>query len=575
MANTNKLLSDDPAILAGALQDAINTHASSDRVEAAKTGLAYYAGRHEILDNRIFYIDGDGHVREDKYSTNTRIPHPFLTELIDQKTTYLLANPVKLSTGDDAAFQEHIDEYIDETFQVTLQTLLSGAAKKGAEYLFARTTSEDKLTFQTASSISTFPVFNEDFEVERIVRSYSVPGVTNESGVAVTVVRAEVWTKDEVYFFVSKNGERFRPDPAVEMNPRKHVIAHVLDDDGAKTDEVIGRGYGVLPFFRLSNNESESTDLAPVKTIIDDYDLMNAYLSNNLQDFADVLYVVKGYPGNDLNELKQNLRTKKIASVDSEGGVDVRTVEIPVEGRTRKMDIDRENIYRFGMGFDSTQVGDGNITNVVIKSRYALLNMKASKSETRLRAALRWVSRMITDDIERRTGKKFDPNEISFEFERDQLVSATDDAQVEMTLAQAQAIKLNTILAAAARIDDQTTLQLIAETLGVDWEAIQKALAEDGVEPLDPTASGADPLAPAPGEGAPAQNEGVPTVTEATDIAEEVKGAPLNGAQTKALRETLADLKAGNLTRGQALQIIMRSLSLSREDAAAIIDGTE
>ncbi len=52
------------------------------------------------------------------------------------------------------------------------------------------------------------------------------------------------------------------------------------------------------------------------------------------------------------------------------------------------MEIDKENIYKFGMAFDSTQVGDGNITNIVIKARYTLLNMKANKTEARLRALL-------------------------------------------------------------------------------------------------------------------------------------------------------------------------------------------
>jgi hypothetical protein len=72
--------------------------------------------------------------------------------------------------------------------------------------------------------------------------------------------------------------------------------------------------------------------------------------------------------------------------VSESGGIDVITTNIPVEARKAKLDIDKEAIYKFGMGFDSSQTGDGNITNVVIKSRYSLLDLKCNKVEVRLRA---------------------------------------------------------------------------------------------------------------------------------------------------------------------------------------------
>ena len=40
------------------------------------------------------------------------------------------------------------------------------------------------------------------------------------------------------------------------------------------------------------------------------------------------------------------------------------------------------------MGFDPTKVGDGNITNVVIQSRYTLLDLKANALEKRLKIGI-------------------------------------------------------------------------------------------------------------------------------------------------------------------------------------------
>lgn len=506
MATVNKLLSDDPAVIASGLKPAIANDTRSAAKAAASLGEDYYNAKHEILDNRIFYYTDAGHLVEDKHAANVRIPHPFLTELIDQKVSYLLSNPVEFDTGDDVKLKDHLTEYIDEDFQLALQNLLSGASQKGAEYLFARTTADDKLTFQVADMRQTFPVYNAENTVERIVRSYIVPGATDDTGAEKKVARAEVWDSEKVWFFESEYDRPFVLDDAVAVNPRPHVIAHVIDDNG-ETVGTVGRGYGRIPFYRHSNNTKEVSDLAPVKAIIDDYDLMNAFLSNNLQDFTDALYVVSGYPGQDLDALRTNLKAKKAVAVAEGGNVDIKTVNVPVEGRARKMEIDKENIYKFGMGFDSSQVGDGNVTNVVIKSRYALLNMKAAKAEALLRSTLRWAITLIIDDINRRFGTSFKPHAVKFTFNRDQLVSATDDAQVEFTKAQTTAIVVNTILAAAPHLDSETTLRALCETFDLDWEEVQARIEEEAMgDPLDDE-PGLDPTEPVPGTGAPAQNE--------------------------------------------------------------------
>ena len=95
--------------------------------------------------------------------------------------------------------------------------------------------------------------------------------------------------------------------------------------------------------------------------------------------------VVSGYGGTDMTELMQNIKTKKVIGTGESGGVDMKTVEVPYEARKVKLELDKENIYQFGMGFNAAQVGDGNITNVVIKSRYALLDIKVRKAGNTLR----------------------------------------------------------------------------------------------------------------------------------------------------------------------------------------------
>ena len=51
------LLSDNPQVVATALNKAIEEDKQSKKKDKARTGQRYYDYKHDILDNRIFYID--------------------------------------------------------------------------------------------------------------------------------------------------------------------------------------------------------------------------------------------------------------------------------------------------------------------------------------------------------------------------------------------------------------------------------------------------------------------------------------------------------------------------------------
>ena len=94
-----------------------------------------------------------------------------------------------------------------------------------------------------------------------------------------------------------------------------------------------------FPFSDLIITRSCSVVLKSSKDLIDDYDLHSCSLSNNLVDFDTPIHVVKGFEGDNLDELQQNIKTKKIIgmeSTDAGAGVDVKTVNIPYEAKKDK-----------------------------------------------------------------------------------------------------------------------------------------------------------------------------------------------------------------------------------------------
>lgn len=474
-------------VLAAALNKAIDNDKNSLAKDKARTGERYYNFEHDILKNRIFYIDDNDVIQEDKNASNVKIPHAFFTEQVDQKVQYLLSNPVE-ATVEDETFQTYLNEYYDDDMQLFLQEVMEGASKKGFEYAYARTNQSDRLCFQVSDSLQTFTVSDDDGN-KRIIRYYDKDKTIEGKNTTVTI--AEVWDDKQVYFFVSDKNKRFEFDDSRELNPRPHVVAK--DAKG----QLLKRNMGQIPFYRLSNNKQERTDLEPIKALIDDYDLMAAFLSNNLQDFSEAIYVVRGFRGDDLSKLRQNIKAKKTVGVGENGGVDVKTVNIPVEARKAKLDIDKEAIYKFGMAFDSTQLGDGNITNVVIKSRYALLDMKANKAEVRLRAMLKWINEMIVQDINRRYKTAFKASDIKITITRETMVNENDIYTNEKTQAETKQVIIQTVLAVAPRLDDESILKLICEQFELDWEEVHLLLEEQEYttglqDETDPSEVGAD-----------------------------------------------------------------------------------
>lgn len=472
--NEKYLLSDNIEVLGRALRKAIALDRSSPTKAKAREGVRYYNYDHDILRNRIFYIDDNGVMQEDKFASNIKIPHAFFTELVEQKVQYLLSNPVEVKT-EDAELEEYLKEYYTDELQLFLQEIVEGFSQKGIEYAYARTTANDRITFQVADSLKTFEVHDEMGETARVFRYYSRPIYLDGKRVKATCV--EVWDNKQVHYFISDKNGNYQLDDKREINPRPHVLAE--KEDGT----MLKRSYERLPFFKVANNKGQRTDLEPIKALIDDYDLMAAFLSNNLQDFAEAIYVVKGFQGDNLEKLRQNVKSKKVVGVGSDGGLDIRTVKIPVEARKTKLEIDKQAIYKFGMGFDSSQIADsrGSVTNVAIQSGYSLLNMKANKAEIRLRTLIAWMNELIIEDINRRYDKSFTIDDIEeVNMERETMTDQKENADIELVKEQTRQTIIESILAVAPRLDDESILILICEQFELEWEEIQKLIAEEG-----------------------------------------------------------------------------------------------
>ena len=449
--------------------------ASSERKSQAKVGQRYYDGEHDILNYRLFYYDADGEIQEDKTRSNIKISHPFFTELVDQQAQYML-NGDEFVKSDIPELQDELDKVFNYDFISELTETITSTVAKGFGYMYCYKDSNNNFKFENADAMGVVEVRAKDTDdnCEYVIYWY----IDKNTKANKNVKRIQVWDKERIYFYMQTDDGDIVEDDTEEINPRPHIIYRNTNDDESLYYDTLG----FIPFFRLDNNRKQQSGLKPIKALIDDYDLMACGLSNNIEDSAEAYFVVTGFQGDNLDELIQNVKTKKHIGVDAGGSLDVKTTDIPYQARLTKLQLDETNIYRFGMGFNSAQIGDGNITNVVIKSRYALLDLKCNKLEKNLKKFLGEMIKIVLDDINKRNSTVYQQKDVYFDFEREVITNASDHASIKKIEADTKAVEINLLMGLTQVLDNETVIQLICEQLDIDYNEIKDKLPKNEAE---------------------------------------------------------------------------------------------
>lgn len=446
----------------------------------AKIGQRYYNALHDIRQYRMFYFDAEGNVREEKTKSNIKICHPFFTELVDQEVQYMLSGEGGFVKSDNPELQQYLDEYFNENedFTAELYECLTGCVVKGHEFMYAYKNKEDRTAFQCADSLGVVEVesrFAQDGK-DHIIYWY-VDRIDKDGN---KVTRIQDWDDKQTVYWIQGSDGNITEDKSKEPNPRPHTI-YTKDGDESTYYEP---GFGVIPFFRLDNCKKQFSGLHPIKELIDDYDLMACGLSNNIQDTNEALYVVSGFQGDNLDELMYNIKSKKHIGVDEDGGVDIKTIDIPYAARQAKLEIDKEAIYHFGMGVNTAGLKDTSATvSIQVKSMYSLLDMKCNKLEIRLKQFMRKLVKVVLDEINNVNGTDYRQSDVYFCFDRETPTNAQENAQIALTEAQEQQTRIGTLLNLATYLDNETLMQNICDVLEIDYEEIKDKLPAEDDDP--------------------------------------------------------------------------------------------
>ena len=299
--------------------------------------------------------------------------------LVDQKIEYLLAEEVT------AEMPNLTDLLIDGVYDASLNT---------TAWLYAYIYN-GKLQYTFVHDREIIPMYkNYGKELESLIRYYNI----DEKNVQV-----EIWTPTSLTKIV------IREDQVASTLEAPHYITQSVYQGQMEEEEE--KFFGQIPFIPLYNNRDTQSDLVNVKELLDVYNTTSSGFVSNIEDFQEALIKLTGFSADEdvLVETMNQMKKYKMVGLPENSDVSKLVIEIPVAPRELLLRLVKDNIFLLGKGVDSSKVGDGNITNVVIKARYAGLDMKSNNTEKE-------VKKFYTQLIE--FSNKFDSttytNEITF-----------------------------------------------------------------------------------------------------------------------------------------------------------------
>lgn len=357
-------------------------------------GNAYYDSENtEIMNRRKQFYTEQGPVT-DPYKANHKLASSFYKIIIKQLVGYLLGNGVTLTSPTQNAMIPLVQDILGKKFNNKVSKWATEAAKTGVGWLHPYIDDMGKFQYDIIPSdqVAFHMEADNDSEIDKVVRFYTI----NYEGTKTEC--SEVWSETDVTYYYKKGdkwvlcgvyaeGQMEDDDPTMVMvNPQPHITR--ITRYGDRVENITGQGWGKVPFIPLWFDGDKSYQLKPIKRHIDGYDIVQSDFMNNLDDIQDAFWILKGYEGEDLMTFMQDVKRYKALKVGEGGDAHTETVEIPTEAREKMLSALRKDIFFFGMAVDPDQVGDGNITNVVIKSRYANLDLKANDFEYQVEEAI-------------------------------------------------------------------------------------------------------------------------------------------------------------------------------------------
>lgn len=395
-------------------------------IENIIVGERYYNHDPDVL-HQAPKLDNKGNI--DPLKPDWRMYTNYHQNLVDQKVAYAVANPVTFGTDNEDALKK-IQEILNHKWDDKLVDILTAASNKGIEWVQPYINEQGEFKTFRVPAEQSIPIWTnkERDELKAFIRLYELDGGE----------RIEYWTENDVTFYELQEGQLI-PD---YYHGEEHIQAHYYVGNKRMS-------WNRVPFIPFKNNPQEISDLFMYKTIIDAMDKRLSDTQNTFDESTELIYILKGYEGQDLDEFMRNLKYYKAINVDGDGsGVDTIQVEVPVQSSKEYLDMLRDYVIEFGQGVDFQQDKFGNSpSGIALKFMYSNLDLKANKLKNKTLTALQELLQYIIDFYK----LNIDVHDIEITFNFNVMVNELEQSQIAV---QSQYLSKETVVTNHPWVDD-------------------------------------------------------------------------------------------------------------------------
>lgn len=352
----------------------INDFNSSKKRQLMTVGQKYYEVDNDILKRKITKKVKGAEV-EETYKANNKLAHSKYKNMVDEKVAYLLSRDYSLSCENEE-YVKKVKDVLGKHFQYQLSGLGYEASNKGIAWLQAYVDLEGNFKTMIIPSEQCIPVWrdNSHTELESMIRVYET--VTWEYDKKKTITNVEVWTTEGVSYY-RLEGKLLIADYD-KNNDNNGPVAHYK-----KGEEWYS--WGRVPFIAFKNNRIELPDIKFVKSLLDAYDLSRSEAANYVEEVKNLIFILKGYGGEDISEFMRVLNEDRAIPIDDpkEGGVDALTPQMDITALREHYEQLKRDLIEDGQSINKDLDKFGSApSGVALKFMYSGLDLKCNALET-------------------------------------------------------------------------------------------------------------------------------------------------------------------------------------------------
>jgi SPP1 family phage portal protein len=360
---------------------------------------AYYLGQHDITKRR--HEDG---------KPNNKVVNPYPDLIISTVAGYLLGQPVKYLSDDEASLQSIQDVLSKNNEEDHNLEVLKTFSVQGEAFELVYIDENADICFAQLPNEQTIAIYDDSIkpQLQLVLRYYPISSLKRD---VKPQYKVELYWPDRIEYYSQAGGN------------------YVLDD----TVEHYFRQVPVVHYF---NNKEFTGDFEKIVSLIDDYDKILSDNSNELEYFRNAYMVIKGFGDISDEDLRKMRKTGAflLPGVNPDEEVSFITKDMDDQAVKSHLETLEANIHKFANVPNMTDENfAGNSSGVALKYKLWGFEQMICAKERKFKNALCTRLQLITTALNLK-GHNYDYKQIQPHLTRNLPANMLEQSQILMNV---------------------------------------------------------------------------------------------------------------------------------------------